>query len=664
MVDSISKNLKCCFGYDEFKPKQKEVVESILAGNDNFVMMPTGSGKSLCYQLPALILPGLTLVISPLIALMKDQVDSLKAKGVNAEFINSSLPQNEIARIQNDALSGKLKLLYIAPERMASDTFISFLTTINLSLIAVDEAHCISEWGHDFRPEYGNLKMLKKFFPKIPIIALTATAQEQTRLDILKQLAIENAKIFISSIDRPNLNFQVIKKKNAMEKLIFLLKNYPDKSVIIYCFSRNDTEKIANKLRQKRFKAIAYHAGMDALDRINSQELFIDNKINIIVATTAFGMGIDKSNIRLVVHYTFPKSLESYYQEVGRAGRDGLPSECVMFYTYGDLYKYKHITQNIAGNIAKTQAARKLNEMIEYAELKSCRRQYILRYFGEVYNKDNCGSCDFCNNNIFAKEADTNNLANSQNNIAYKEADTNKEQKENKFSSDFFRIKEEKNTDILKSLIDKTNKEQNSAQELKYDVQLFDKLRALRKQIAQNLNVPAFIIFNDISLKEMAYFFPEKKDGFLQITGVGNRKLENFGDEFLKVIANHIKENNLSSKEINNNQNKTNLNKQQISKDALEIMIDMLNKKMSIADIALARGLATSTIISHLELLITSGAEIDLDYLKHEQEIYNKIARAFQFCGDEKLRPVFEYLNKEYDYETIKLVHIIMKSKQ
>lgn len=375
---------------------QEEIIENVLAGRDSFVLMPTGGGKSLCYQLPALKLSGITLVISPLIALMKDQVDFLKASGIAAEFLNSSLPFNEIQRIQNEALDGKIKILYIAPERMASGGFENFLKNLKPGLIAVDEAHCISEWGHDFRPDYRNLKKLKNIFPGAPIIALTATATEKVRQDILSQLNLKNPKVFISSFNRENLLFRVVEKRNAFEKLLRLLKGREKESAIIYCFSRKDTENLAAELRAEGFAALPYHAGLDNAKRKKTQELFIKDKINIITATIAFGMGIDKPNIRLVVHYTFPKSLEGYYQEVGRAGRDGLPAECVMFYTYADTRKHEYFLNDITDENLRRKAEKKLREVMEYAELNSCRRKYLLEYFGEKYASENCAGCDSC----------------------------------------------------------------------------------------------------------------------------------------------------------------------------------------------------------------------------------------------------------------------------
>ncbi|MEK6913405.1 MAG: RecQ family ATP-dependent DNA helicase [Nanoarchaeota archaeon] len=388
--------LKNYFDYDEFRPMQEEIITNILQKKDVLVVMSTGGGKSICYQLPALRFEGITIVISPLIALMKDQVDELKLKGIKAEFINSSLSYEEIINIQNKIWKNEVKILYIAPERLASNSFKEFLKTVEISLIAVDEAHCISEWGHEFRPDYRNLKSLKEIFSNVPIIALTATATKKVREDILKQLSMRNPQIFVSSFNRKNLNLIVMRKKDAFNKLLELLIKHRDKSVIIYCFSRKDSEKIAQNLTDNGFNALPYHAGLDNQVRKRNQELFINNEIKIIVATIAFGMGINKPDIRMIVHYTFPKSVEGYYQEIGRAGRDGLPSDCVLFYSYGDKRKHEFFINQVKDENAQRIAREKLSQIINYSEMDKCRRKYLLEYFGENFSYDNCGACDIC----------------------------------------------------------------------------------------------------------------------------------------------------------------------------------------------------------------------------------------------------------------------------
>ena len=404
--------LKRYFGYDEFRPLQEEIIGSVLDKRDTLVIMPTGGGKSLCYQLPALRMDGLTLVVSPLIALMKDQVDALRANGIAAEFINSTLTYAEINRVQTQARQGGLKILYLAPERLALPDFMGFLSTLKVSLVAVDEAHCISEWGHDFRPDYRTLGGLRRGMPDTPFIALTATATERVRGDIVSQLGLSKHQEFIASFDRPNLRYEVRPKERAFDQLVQLLRERKGESAIIYCFSRNDTEELSDRLQDAGFKALAYHAGMEAETRRRNQERFIRDEVDVIAATIAFGMGIDKPDVRLVVHQELPKTLEAYYQQTGRAGRDGLPSDCVLFYSYGDKIKQDFFINQITDAAEKRGAQEKLGQVIEFCTLRTCRRRYLLDYFGEDSlaspvalfaqsdssgdDAGNCGGCDVC----------------------------------------------------------------------------------------------------------------------------------------------------------------------------------------------------------------------------------------------------------------------------
>ncbi len=483
--------LKKYFGYDHFRPLQEDIINHVVAQNDCFVLMPTGGGKSLCYQLPALKFPGLTLVISPLIALMKDQVDALRACGVNAAYINSTLTLEEFRSVLTQARNGQLKILYVAPERFGIPEFQRFLQSLSISLIAVDEAHCISEWGHNFRPEYRNLSLLRDTFPQTPMIALTATATMRVRDDILHQLRLQKARIFISSFNRENLTISVIEKKQSLPKLLHLLEKYRDEAVIIYCFSRKETEDVANRLIAENFNARAYHAGLSNEDRSSIQEDFTKDKINIIVATIAFGMGIDKPDVRLVVHFTYPKTLEGYYQEIGRAGRDGLASECVMFYTYADSRKHEFFIDQIEDQELKKQAKEKLAQVSSYARLTSCRKRHLLRYFGEASNITNCGSCDICV---------------PERVVTYDAAPVIKVQP-------------------------------TSPTGLNYNQELFQRLKALRKTLANQASVPAFVIFGDKALQEMAYYQPQNLASFAKINGVGSKKLEQYGRIFLQEIT-------------------------------------------------------------------------------------------------------------------------------
>ena len=491
--------LKKYFGYEKFRPMQEEIINHVIKGKDSLVLMPTGAGKSLCYQIPALKFDGLTLVISPLISLMKDQVDGLKTNGINAEFINSSLSEEEIINIKRKVQKNEVKILYIAPERFALEDFKIFLATLQISLIAIDEAHCISEWGHDFRPDYRNLKFLKTIFPDVPIIALTATATEKVREDILLQLYLNDPKVFVSSFNRENLKLIVMEKKNTFNKILSLLEKHKNESAIIYCFSRKDSERIAQELREKGFNALPYHAGLDNETRKRNQELFIKDKVDIIVATIAFGMGIDKPDVRIIIHHTFSKSLEGYYQEIGRAGRDGLSSDCVLFYSKGDKRKHEFFIKEILDESVKNNSMNKLNEIINFCEGNSCRRKYILNYFGEDFTEDNCKGCDIC--------------------LGIPVGDINQ----------------------------KTIFEQREKSE--YNKELFEKLRTLRKELSDKRNVPPYIIFNDVALQEMAIYFPKNNAEFLKIKGVGQQKLNDFGEMFLKKINDFIQENNIHTKE-------------------------------------------------------------------------------------------------------------------
>ena len=401
--------LKKHFGYDEFRPLQEEVIDSVLRQRDTLVIMPTGGGKSLCYQLPALRFEGLTLVVSPLIALMKDQVDTLKANGIAAEFINSSLTYAEIGRVQEQARRGDLKILYLAPERLTLQDFREFLSTLDVNLVAVDEAHCISEWGHDFRPDYRTLGGLRRGMPFVPFIALTATATDRVRADILAQLGLKHPQQFVASFDRPNLRYEVRPKERAFDQLVQLLRESRGESAIIYCFSRNDTEELSNRLQDAGFRALPYHAGMDAETRRKNQERFIRDEVDVITATIAFGMGIDKPDVRLIVHQELPKTLEAYYQQTGRAGRDGLPSDCVLFYSFGDKIKQDFFINRIEDETERRSAQEKLAQVIEFCTLRTCRRRYLLDYFGEDIlsspsslsspsgdDAGSCGGCDVC----------------------------------------------------------------------------------------------------------------------------------------------------------------------------------------------------------------------------------------------------------------------------
>ena len=586
------------FGHNSFLPMQAEIINNVLSRRDSLVIMPTGSGKSICYQLPATLLGELVLVISPLIALMKDQVDALRAKGIRAAFINSTMEPHEQQQVEEAAAGGNLDILYIAPERLAILRFANFLKTLNLGLIAVDEAHCISEWGHDFRPDYRKLRTLRVNFPGIPIIALTATATEKVRTDILKQLTIPEATQFVTSFNRPNLTYRIRSKRKSFNVLQSLVRECEAGSVIIYCQSRKRTEQVAAKLSNIGLIALPYHAGLNADTRRQTQEDFLSDRVSIVVATIAFGMGIDHPHVRLVVHYDLPKSIEGYYQETGRAGRDGQPSDCVLFFSYGDRSQQDFFIRQIKDDVERANAEKRLTLMVDYCQSRSCRRKFLLNYFGETWRSDNCGSCDIC---LPADERFDQGEEFDGTEITQKILSAII-RTENKFGANYivdvlrgskskrilsfkhdqllvYGTAQQESASHLKDLIeqlivaglirresgtlpilivtqagwdflknrqtitlrrrddDKPDKLITTTKE--YDTSLFEKLRQLRRDLSNELGMPAYIIFKDTTLHQMASIMPTTRSELLQIKGVGEAKLQNFGDQFIAVIVAH-----------------------------------------------------------------------------------------------------------------------------
>lgn len=707
--------LKKHFGYDQFRPGQAEIIDNVLSLRDSFVLMPTGGGKSLCYQLPALKLLGVTLVISPLIALMKDQVDALKTNGICAEFINSSQSASEIKKIEARIHGGEVKLLYLAPERLAIASFRQFLKTLDVSLIAVDEAHCISEWGHDFRPDYRNLKMLRADFPKTPVIALTATATVRVRQDIISQLQLERAKIFITSFDRPNLTYQVEPKRQAYSKLLNYLKEYKDKSVIIYCFSRKDTESIASDITREGYEALPYHAGLSSERRQATQDKFINDKVPIIVATIAFGMGIDKPDIRLIVHYDLPKTIEGYYQETGRAGRDGLPSKCILFYSYGDKIKQDFFIKQILDQNEQQKARKKLKEMLDYCEIVTCRRSYLLNYFGEYFDGE-CNNCDICLSEHEEFDATVivqkiisavlktgqrygagyiSQVLRGENNRAIKERG---DEKLSVFGivKNFSDIEIKKIINILvaKKFLNKVgleyptlavaeagiiflkNKEQISLPKveeeskikskrgvkgiLAFEQVLFDELRVLRKETADLERVPPFAIFGDKSLIEMAHYLPQDLIDFANISGVGTFKLNKFGDKFLEIIKNYSVKNNLSGRAKERKNKHKMIQSSGITGTYLETK-RLIERKLLLVEVAKIRGLTSNTIASHLEKIAIEDPTLDIEYLRPEKKKFAEMAHAFKKTTLDALSPTFNLLNGKYTYEELKIARIFLK---
>jgi len=504
----MRKTLQKYFGYTDFHPLQEEIISDVLNHHDVLVLMPTGGGKSLCYQLPAVMKDGITVVISPLISLMKDQVDDLRSIGIPAASINSTLDYNRVAEIKSQLIKKHIKLLYVAPERIMIPDFFDFLHQLNTSLIAIDEAHCISEWGHDFRPEYRKLNLLKIHFPNIPLIALTSTATPQVQNDIVNQLNMVSPKIYRASLNRKNLFYQIRPKKEMYQHLLQYLKNHPNDSGIIYCQSRKSVDNLSRKLQKEGIRVSPYHAGLSSDVRTENQGKFIKDDVEIIVATIAFGMGIDKPNVRYVIHCDMPKSIEGYYQETGRAGRDGLKSDCILFFSYGDKIKHEYFIKQIENEQYRQIAYKKMWDILDLCTSKKCRRKYLLNYFGEKYDIHTCNMCDVC---IPLEKAEV---------VSYSKPEL---------------------------IISKTKKT-TGFDYWECDQKLFEILRALRKKIADEERMPPYIVFSDVALKKMSTRYPQSLETFREINGVGEVKLKKYGSQFLEKIIDYCKTNNIKSK--------------------------------------------------------------------------------------------------------------------
>jgi ATP-dependent DNA helicase RecQ len=590
---SPQKVLSEVFGFKTFRPPQQEIVEQVITGGDAFVLMPTGGGKSLCFQIPALCLPGTALVVSPLISLMKDQVDALRENGVAAGCYNSSLTEAEARRVLAELHAGSLKLLYVSPERLLSDGFLERIKTLPISLFAIDEAHCVSAWGHDFRPEYAQLGILREIFPQVPMIALTATADSQTRGDILSRLGLTAATCYVAGFDRPNIRYSVVEKKKPFNQLAGFLSSRKDEAGIVYALSRKRVEEVANKLIAAGVKAAAYHAGLPDKERHRVQDAFLKDDLKVVVATVAFGMGIDKSNVRFVVHYDMPKSIESYYQETGRAGRDGLPADALLLFGYGDIAICRGLIEG-GGNAEQNRIElHKLNCMAGFAEAQTCRRRVLLGYFGDRLEKD-CGNCDICESppeRFDATESARKALScvfrvgqrfgmmhvidvlrGSQNqrmldlrhdklstfgigkdlsldawsglirqlvHLGYLEQDVAAFSVLKLTERARPLLKGEERLELARPRDTRVVEKKSAAKKPSYDGGLFQELRALRKQIADEQQVPPFVVFADATLAEMAAQMPQDKWEMLKVTGVGQHKLARYGDAFLRIIKEH-----------------------------------------------------------------------------------------------------------------------------
>ncbi|WMJ74452.1 DNA helicase RecQ [Cytophagaceae bacterium ABcell3] len=699
--------LKDIFGYNSFRPLQEDIINHVLSGNDALVLMPTGGGKSLCFQIPALVMDGICVVISPLISLMKDQTEQLNNCGVKSAFINSSMSYQEVRDAKEACISGTLKLLYVSPEKIFSDGFIDFLKKLKINLFAIDEAHCVSFWGHDFRPEYTKLKELKEAFPSVPLIALTATADKLTRKDILDQLGLPEAKVFITSFDRPNISLSVSPGNRRLEKILNFLNGHKNESGIIYCLSRKATEKVAENLRNHGLNAEAYHAGLNSQIRSDIQERFIKDDIEIVCATIAFGMGINKPNVRWVIHYNLPKNVENFYQEIGRAGRDGLPSDTLLFYSHGDMITHMTMLAEASDERKKLQEA-KLKRMMQYAETPVCRRRILLSYFNEETTTD-CGNCDVCRNprklvdatipamkalsaiartgekvgiglltdilrgshnrNIISKGYDKIKTFGAGKDLKTEEWHDYLQQMLNagivdiaydenhvlKLNNTSWKVLKENLPVKLVKLSDqgfaKTTKHEpvKSANALLYD-ELFERLRKLRKELADNQNVPAYIVFSDVTLKEMAEQKPSTPDDLLEITGVGKQKFNLYGDYFLHEIQTFIKEHSEKGKKIKGSTYVETFN--------------LYKEGLSMEEIAKERNLNIITIASHLVYLYEKGHAINLKKYITQEEI-EKIKKAVEATtGNYKeAKPIFEYFNGEINYDKIRIALALLKKE-
>ena len=702
--------LKKHFGYTAFRPLQEEIVRDALAGRDVFALMPTGGGKSLCFQLPALLRDGLTIVISPLISLMKDQVDGLQASGVAATFLNSALDGTQARSRLRGLYNGEFRLLYVAPERLMLESFIEKVKEWNVAQIAIDEAHCISEWGHDFRPEYRELARLREILPDVPIMAVTATATERVRHDILEQLKLRDPQCYVASFDRPNLTYRVVPKSSPYDQLLDFLESRPNDSGIVYCASRKMADSVAAKLSADGIAAKPYHAGLEAKERAQNQEMFLRDDVRVVSATIAFGMGINKPNVRFVVHYDLPKNIESYYQETGRAGRDGLPSECVLLFSASDVVKQMRFIEEKSESEARI-AREQLRQMVHYAETRECRRTTLLRYFAEERPDESCNGCDNCLNpretfdgtvaaqkflSCVLRVQQKSGFAFGLNHIVevLTGADTEpiRQRRHNELST--YGIGRELKRDAWQALgrellrlglvevapgkfatlqvtaagraalrnrtaITLTKQTEKPVAKVKQragaiecDEALFEKLRSVRRALADARNVPAYVIFSDVALREMARTYPTKPAEFRRIPGVGEQKLKDFADPFLAAIADYLEENPRQSFATPND---TGAAAQRVKlNDSESETLRRFRAGESIDQIARTRGFVRNTIFDHLARAIECGAALTTDQFFTAAQA-EEIAGALQRSGPRNLTGLRDYLGGRFEVGELRI---------
>ncbi|TAE18308.1 MAG: DNA helicase RecQ [Bacteroidetes bacterium] len=713
---NLRKKLKEIFGYQSFRGIQEDIIQNILAGNDSFVLMPTGAGKSLCYQLPAIVSEGTAIVISPLIALMKNQVDQLNALGVNAQFLNSTLSKAEMTKVRKSVLAGETKLLYVAPESLTKENNLEFLQKANLSFLAIDEAHCISEWGHDFRPEYRRIRYIMEILGEMPIIALTATATPKVQLDIQKNLMIEHATVFSTSFNRPNLYYEVRPKAAVKKQIVKYIKSRKNESGIIYCLSRKKVEEVYEFLKVNDIKALPYHAGLDSQVRMQNQDAFLSEEADVIVATIAFGMGIDKPDVRFVIHYDTPKSLEGYYQETGRSGRDGLEADCIMFYSPHDLVKLEKFNKDKSVT-ERDNARHLLQEMSAYATSGMCRRRILLSYFGETVDKD-CGFCNNCkvptekfttkeqvlwvleavmkteqrfgiNHIVDVLRGERNGYINTYEqdkldiygkgkeftgahwtsvmrqmmvyNLLEKDAEVfgavRLSPKGLDYVQDPYALTFSKDHDYENlTEQDEEDKDIGSTRDGQaFDKVLLDMLKELRRKTAKQTGYPPYAIFQEFSLEEMATTYPTTEEELAQINGVGPGKVKRYGMPFIELIKKYVKENDIETVwDV--------VVKSTASKSKLKIfVIQQIDRKVDLEDICEVKNMSISELLDTIESICYSGTRLNLDYYieqvideDRQQEIYEY----FMTAESDNIQVALVDLGDDYSEEELRLMRI------
>lgn len=710
----LSKLLKTHFGYDAFRPLQREIMEAALAPRDTLAILPTGAGKSLCYQLPALARAGVTLVVSPLIALMKDQVDQLTASGVSATFLNSTLDSQESRRRLDAIRAGEVKLVYLAPERLMSGEFLSVVRSWSVTALAVDEAHCISEWGHDFRPEYRRLRELREALPDVPAIALTATATPRVREDILTQLALRDAAVFLASFNRPNLNYLVEPKQDAASRIVQFIRSRGQDSGIVYAQSRKRSEELAATLRNSGIPAVCYHAGLEGTERARNQEAFLRDEVRVVCATVAFGMGINKPDVRFVIHADLPKNIEGYYQETGRAGRDGLPADCLLLYSRGDVAKLIRFTDEIQDEEARDHARLQLDQMADFAECDGCRRTGLLGYFGETWPEENCGGCDNClspretwdatteaqkflscilrvkqsggppvgirhlsdiligsrSEKVLAKRHDQlSTYGIGKEHSAAKWAELARQLARKGWiaidsgtfptvtiTADGMALLRERRPVSLTRLmaIDKPAARQRAG-DIECDTELFEVLRAHRKQVADAAGVPPYVVFSDVALRHMARAYPTDNTAFLAIPGVGDRKLADYGPAFLREISAWLETHDRREfAPLTNIATPAPKPPKPAVNSTAQVTLELWRAGKSIDQIAAERSVTVSTIEGHLAQAIANDEPIDpRRFYTGEEEA--EIRAALEGHTDEALKPVFDHLEGRISYGKLRI---------